>query len=241
MVTVHGVNFLLPPFGGRDEDLPEVLTALKEYFQGKPFEFHGIYEETVERFKRAIPEITDFADDRDNWDYVYLREKLATLSGRKYHSKKNHVNAFKKEYPDYVYEAINETNKAECISFAEKWCEHRESEDPSIKCEFCAIKEALNNMEALGIKGGLIRLNGKVEAFSFGEPLNKDTVVVHVEKANPDIRGLYAIINMEFAAQAFPEAIYLNREEDMGKEGLRKAKESYNPEFMVKKYNTIIK
>ncbi len=241
MVTVKGVNFLLAPFGGRGDDLPRVLADLKEYFQGKPFEFHGIYEATMERFKTYLPELTEYLDDRDNWDYVYLREKLATLSGRKYHSKKNHVNAFKKENPDYAYEPITAANKDECIAFAEVWCEHREEEDPSIKCEMCAIKEALDNMEPLGIKGGLIRLKGKVEAFSFGELLNKDTAVVHVEKANPEIRGLYSIINMEFAANVFPQVTYLNREEDMGKDGLRKAKESYNPEFMVHKYNTIIK
>jgi len=96
-------------------------------------------------------------------------------------------------------------------------------------------------MEVLGIKGGLIRINGQVEAFSFGEKINKETAVVHVEKANPNIRGLYTAINMLFAQNVFPEVTYLNREEDMGKEGLRTAKESYHPEFMVEKYNIVVK
>jgi len=240
-VTVKDVTFVLPAFGGIDKDLPLVVDALKEYFQGQPFEIHGIYEETIERFKTFLPMITEYEEDRDNWDYVYLREKLANLSGRKYHSKKNHVNAFKKDYPDYVYEPITMANKDECILFSDKWCEHRLADDKSLKCEFCAIKEALNNLEFLNIKGGLIRINGNIEAFTFGEKQNDELVVVHVEKANPDIRGLYPTINQEFIQNNWTDVKYVNREEDMGKEGLRKAKESYNPEFMVKKYNTIIK
>ncbi|MEA5091886.1 hypothetical protein SDC9_12676 [bioreactor metagenome] len=240
-VTVNDVTFVLPAFGGIDEDLPLVIDALKEYFQGQPFEIHGIYEETIERFKTFLPNITEYQEDRDNWDYVYLREKLATLSGRKYHGKKNHVNSFRKEHPDYVYEPITLANKDECITFSDKWCESRLAEDESLKCEFCAIKEALNNFEVLNIEGGLIRINGEVEAFTFGEKQNDELVIVHVEKANPNIRGLYTVINQEFIQKNWIDVKYVNREEDMGKEGLRKAKESYNPEFMVKKYNTIIK
>jgi len=231
----------MPAFGGISPDLPQVLNTLREYFKGQPFELHGLYKETLERFKTYLPELTDFVPDRDNWDYVYDREKLATLAGRKYHGKKNHANAFFKENPNYVYEPITAANVAECIAFGDKWCERRAETDATIECEFCAIKQALNNMDVLGIKGGLIRLNGQVEAFSFGEKINPQTAVVHVEKANPNIRGLYTVINMLFAQNVFPEIPYLNREEDMGKEGLRTAKESYHPEFMVEKYNTTVK
>jgi len=240
-VTVNNFTFVMPAFGGVSGDLPKMLAELKEYFKGQPFELHGLYKETLDRFKTYLPELTDFIPDRDNWDYVYLREKLATLSGRKYHGKKNHVNAFFKEYPDYVYEPITPANVEECIKFGEQWCERRAETDSTINCEYCAIKQALNNMEVLGIKGGLIRINGQVEAFSFGEKINKETAVVHVEKANPNIRGLYTAINMLFAQNVFPEVTYLNREEDMGKEGLRTAKESYHPEFMVEKYNIVVK
>lgn len=239
-VTVNGVTFVLPPFGGKDEDMPLIVNALKEYFGG-PFEFHGIYESTMERFKRTMPEITEYTEDRDNWDYVYDREKLATLSGRKYHSKKNHYNAFIKEHPDYVYEEINAANKDECIAFGKAWCAQRAETDPTIKCEACAIEEGLNNMEFLKIRGGLIRLDGQVKAFTFGEKVSEHTAVVHVEKADPNVRGLFTAINKDFVQNAWPDVQFINREEDMGKEGLRKAKESYNPIFMVKKYNTIIR
>lgn len=236
-VTVNGNTFMLPPFGGVSEDLPKVLDALKEYFGG-PFEIHGVYEHTLERFQKYLPELTGFVEDRDNWDYVYLQEKLATLSGRKYHQKKNHYNAFVKEHPDYVYETITEANKDECIAFGKAWCAEREKTDPSIACESCAIEEGLNNMERLNIRGGLIRLDGQVKAFSFGEKGGQDTAVIHVEKADADIRGLFTAINKEFVDHEWKDVTYINREEDMGKEGLRKAKESYKPEFMVKKYST---
>ena len=220
--------------------MPLIVNALKEYFGG-PFEFHGIYESTMERFKRTMPEITEYTEDRDNWDYVYDREKLATLSGRKYHSKKNHYNAFIKEHPDYVYEEINAANKDECIAFGKAWCAQRAETDPTIKCEACAIEEGLNNMEFLKISGGLIRLDGQVKAFTFWEKVSEHTAVVHVEKADPNVRGLFTAINKDFVQNAWPDVQFINREEDMGKEGLRKAKESYNPIFMVKKYNTIIR
>lgn len=239
--TRDGVNFVLPPFGGIKENLPKVIESLKEYFHNKPFEMHGIYESTKEEFAKYLPEITEYEEDRDNWDYVYLAEKLATLSGRKYHSKKNHLNAFLKEHPEHVYEEITPENVSECIAFSEKWCEKRSTEDPSIKCEYCAIKVALNNFKALELKGGLIRINGEVQAFSFGEKMNDKMAVIHVEKAHPEIRGLYTAINQEFVKNTWTDCLYINREEDMGKESLRKAKESYKPEFMVKKYNTIIK
>ena len=102
-VKRNEVDFFLQPFGGKDEDLPKLFAEIKEYHEGKPFEIHGIYDDGKERLAKAFPEM-EFIEDRDNWDYVYLREKLASLSGRKYHGKKNHYNAFKKEYPDYVYE-----------------------------------------------------------------------------------------------------------------------------------------
>lgn len=238
-VKRNNVDFYLHPFGGKPEDFPEILAELKEHSQGKPFEIHGIYEAEKEKLAEFLPEI-EFIEDRDNWDYVYLREKLAALSGRKYHGQKNHFNAFKKAYPDYVYEPITEANIAECLAFGEKWCDDRIHEDPSLICEKYAISQALNNFDKLGLRGGAIRLNGKIEAFSFGKKINDDTAVLHVEKANHEIRGLYTAINKEFASHAWNDVIYLNREEDMGSEGLRKAKESYHPEFMVKKYSIVM-
>lgn len=238
-VKRNDIDFYLHPFGGKPEDFPKIIDEIKAYSKGEPFEIHGIYEAEKERLEKYLPDV-EFIEDRDNWDYVYLREKLATLSGRKYHGQKNHYNAFKKANPDYVYEPITEANIAECLAFGEKWCDDRVHEDPSLVCEKYAIAQAFNNFAALELRGGAIRINGKIEAFSFGKKINDDTAVLHVEKANHEIRGLYTAINKEFAANAWSDVTYLNREEDMGHEGLRRAKESYHPEFMVKKYSIII-
>lgn len=98
------------------------------------------------------------------------------------------------------------------------------------------VKEAFSHYEALGVKGGAILIDGKVGAFSLGEKLNKDTFVVHIEKANPRIPGLYAAINQEFARNEGAAFSYINREQDLGDEGLRIAKQSYHPSFMIRKY-----
>jgi hypothetical protein len=102
--------------------------------------------------------------------------------------------------------------------------------------ESIAIKEAFSRFEELGVKGGAILINGKVEAFTLGEPLNRDTVVIHIEKANPAFEGLYTLINQAFVEHQWAEYTYINREQDLGEEGLRKAKESYFPHHMINKY-----
>lgn len=238
-VKRNNVDFYIQPFGGRDEDLPRLMQELKEEHRGKPFEMHGIYDFTKERFERVMPGLT-YEEDRDNWDYVYLQEKLATLSGRKLHGQKNHYNAFVKAHPDFVYEPITMDNMMECLNFGERWCDEHMAEDPSLLCEKYAIQEAFLSFEQLELRGGAIRFDGKIQAFSFGKKINDDTAVLHVEKARHDVRGLYTAITKEFAAHAWTDVKYLNREEDMGHPGLREAKQALHPEFMVKKYNVII-
>lgn len=239
-VTRNDVTFVLPPFGGDTKDLPLVMEDLKGAFDGKPFEMRGIYEETIACFKTILPEIDNYLEDRDNWDYVYLRENLANLSGRKYHGKKNHANAFRKEYQNYVFHEITKDDILECIAFGDMWCELKGQGDAGLRCEFCALEQALKNLETLNVRGAVIRIDGKIQAFTLGEKINPDMAVIHFEKANPDIRGLYTVINQEFCSNIWQDVTYINREEDMGLEGLRKAKESYKPEFMVKKYTAII-
>ena len=231
-------NFFLPPFCGEDENLPGILKKLYDY--AGPYQIRGVYREIIERFEDVLPGKFIFTLDRSNSDYIYLSANLASLAGRKYHQKKNHVNAFRKAYPNYRYLPMTEDITGECLEFAKRWNEQREDaeDDESLRCEMCAITEALNNFTALGIKGGAIIIDGQVEAMSFGEQLNADTAVIHVEKANPEIRGLYAVINQEFCQRAWSEIKYINREEDMGIEGLRRAKLSYHPKYLLDKFVT---
>lgn len=186
----------------------------------------------------------EVTDDRDNADYVYLAEKLISLSGRKLHSKKNHLNAFHKLYPQAEYLPITKNLIPACRKELESWYAMRKEEledDPFIGYERAAIHEVFDNYEDFKLQGGVIRIDGRVVAFTFGEQLNTDTAVIHVEKADPNVRGAYPAINQGFVANAWSQMTYINREEDMGLPGLRKAKESYKPEKMIEKFNAVVK
>ena len=174
--------------------------------------------------------------DRDNSDYVYSTLDLIQLSGRKYHRKKNHLNRFLKNY-QFEYRDLD-MELVECfIDMQEEWCQMKECVDkPDLLSEDYAINMALTHFEELDYRGGAIQIDYKIEAFSLGESLNTDTAVIHIEKANPDIPGLYSAINQFFCSNRWAEKEYINREQDMGIEGLRKAKESYHPHHMVNKY-----
>lgn len=175
-------------------------------------------------------------EDRANSDYVYSTMDLIELSGRKYHRKKNHLNRFLKNY-EFEYLELD-LELVECfIDLQEEWCQMKECvESPGLLAEDYAIHKALTHFEDLDFTGGAIKVEGRMEAFSLGERLNPDTAVIHIEKANPKIPGLYSAINQLSCQNAWAEIDYINREQDLGIEGLRKAKESYHPHHMVTKY-----
>lgn len=169
-------------------------------------------------------------------DYVYLTEDLINLSGRKYHQKKNHLNQFIKNY-DFECVVMDSTIVRKVLDMQESWCELREcSLDSSLSNEDLAVFEALTNFDLLGFSGLAILINNKVAAFNIGEPLNPETMVIHIEKADPEIRGLYTAVNQIFCRVIGKDKRFINREQDLGREGLRKAKLSYKPHHMVDKY-----
>jgi hypothetical protein len=179
--------------------------------------------------------------DRDNSDYVYGTEDLINLEGNKYHGKKNHINKFKKNH-SYEYSPLTPELVEQCLALEAQWCDIRHCElYPGLAGEERAIYEALTNMNHLDFKGGVILVNGKVEAFALGELLNPETAVIHIEKANPAFEGLYQLINQEFCAHEWAEVPFVNREQDLGEEGLRKAKLSYHPHHLVNKYTVTLK
>jgi uncharacterized protein len=178
--------------------------------------------------------------DRDNSDYLYRTENLIQLSGNRYHSQKNHVNRFKKN-PHWDYQPLTPSLVTECLNLQEAWCRLRQcDESPSLQNEEQAILEAFKHIDALPYRGCVIRIGGKVEAFTLGELLNPDTVVIHLEKANPEIQGLYALINQQFLEKEWSGVPLVNREQDLGEPGLRKAKESYHPESLVEKFTLFV-
>ena len=175
--------------------------------------------------------------DRNQSDYVYLVEDLATLKGRKYHRKRNHIKQFTGKY-SFQYVPLAPEWISECLHLQDAWCDIRKCDaTPGLASEALAVKEALTNFETLGIRGGAIRIDGRVEAFTLGEPLNSDTVVIHIEKTNPAYDRLYPTINRSFLEKEWSGYRYVNREQDLGEEGLRKAKESYFPHHMENKYS----
>ncbi len=208
----------------------------------KPFKITNITEEDKNFLIENYPEKFKFSTDMNTWDYVYSYEKLSELKGRKLSPKRNHINKFLSKYPDYKYEKISEENIDDCYKMNLEWCELNDcGKSQSLKNEACAIKEYFKYFKELKMVGGLIKIDGKVVAFTFGEEVNKDMFVVHVEKAFYDIDGAYPIINREFVRNSLSSYKWVNREEDMGSEGLRKAKNSYYPDFMVKKYTAVLK
>ena len=173
---------------------------------------------------------------RERFDYIYNSENLIELKGKKYHSKRNFINRFKKENTNWCYEDITDENILECRKMYSKWrnLEINQEKDQDNE-EKCALKKALYNYNELGLKGGLIRSNEKVIAFTIGEELTKEIFVIHFEKADARTIGAYPIINNEFAKAKLSSYKYINREEDIGEEGLRKSKLSYNPQILLEK------
>ena len=193
-----------------------------------------VTKDFVDRY--VDPEQYKIAKDPDNSDYVYLADDLINLPGNKYHAKRNLISRFMKDY-DFEYRDLDLDLVHCCLNLQESWCEVKDcGESPALMAEDMAIYEAMKNYGELDYKGGVILIDSKVGAFSLGEMLNPDTVVIHIEKANPDIPGLYAVINQLFCKEAWSQAKYVNREQDLGVEGLRKAKKSYYPHHMVEKF-----
>jgi hypothetical protein len=195
--------------------------------------------------QRLVLEIKDASDlliepTRDHFDYVYRTEDLIKLAGRKYHSKKNHLNRFMRDQ-SFSYDSLKQDHLEACLKLVETWCQwHRCEEDMNLLNEWEAVRQALNHFDNLKIEGGVILIQDKVEAFTLGELLNDQIAVIHVEKANPEIPGLYAAINQQFCERSWQKVTYINREQDLGEPGLRKAKLSYHPERLVEKFRIIL-
>lgn len=231
-----GEAYALPPVGPASR--LEVTRLLLQWIR----EAKGVAMPRIERADmRLITEIAETPEfsvemTRDHFDYVYEREALATLAGRKYSAKRNHINNFMRTYGDYTYETLTAETASECLDVAHTWCMKRRCEDDlDLLEERDAVFDALQNFVALEVEGGLIRLDGHVQAFTLGELLNDATLVVHIEKADPDIQGLYPLINQQFIQHYSQEVQAVNREQDLGEPGLRRAKESYYPHHLVEK------
>lgn len=224
---------------GEKEDVVKAVKAIID-IEKENTVIRGILDYHIPFLIDNFGDIFDFSYNRNESDYIYLSENLISLSGKKYQSKRNLIKRFK-DNPNWSFEPITHKNVNECINLNHIWSDSKNvdvSED--MRIEIGAANTALAHFDALGLKGGLIRQNEKVVAYSIGEKLTDDTFVIHFEKAL-DIKGCYQTINNEFASAYCKDFKYVNREEDAGEEGLRKAKLSYNPEILLHKYEARIK
>lgn len=241
-IPVKGRPYVLPPIGkGTSTDFRRVIGELEAYFKemGWRLVFKKVPEDDLPLFKELGVPDEKIVHDRDNSDYIYFSQDLISLKGKKYDGKRNHINRFKREH-SFEYIRLDSGNIGECKRIAEEWCRAREHDCCSgLSCEKDANKELLDNYDALNLRGALIKVDGRFEAFSVGEMLNEDTAVIHIEKANFGINGLYTLINQQFSENEWRGSTYINREQDLGREGLRKAKLSYNPKGFINKYDII--
>lgn len=227
--------FLLP-FG---KDIKKGVTILKEYCKKEniPLCFLAAEGERLDAFNSIFSEEFSQTESRDDFEYLYLSEKLINLSGKAFHSKRNHISAFTKKN-DWCYKSLSQEILPDIFKMSDEWLSLASDnpEQTSLISENKAIKELLPNFEALGIKGGGIYVDGKLIAFTFGSKINDKVFDVQVEKALPQFRSAYTLINNQFVKNELSSFKYINREDDMGIEGLRKAKLSYHPEILLKKY-----
>lgn len=238
---VKGELVYMMPIG--NGDLEKALGALREDArqEGQPLCLLGICAGMCSELEAYMPDRFQFTADRDYADYIYLRTDLATLSGKKFQAKRNHVNKFKRTY-NYEYSPITPDLIQECLDLEAEWCKANNCDQhEGTGNERRALVYALHNFEELGLTGGILHVDGKIAAFTFGMPINQDTFGVSVEKADTSIDGAYAMINYEFANHIPEQYTYINREEDLGIEGLRKAKLSYQPTIILEKYVACLK
>jgi hypothetical protein len=226
--------YFFPPVG------PDPLKIMMNIFEiVKEAEFHRVPEniyqllinqDTLSRFNLMIVE------DRDNWDYVYEVEKLINLPGNQYRQNRRWLNKFFDNY-EYEFKILTEDLIDICKKLQLEWCLMRDcEEDEGLKQEQEAIYEALDNFKTLGFKGAIICIDNRCAAYTFGEMLNSDTLVIHIEKAHIQYEGAYQAINNLFLKAFWENVRFVNREQDLGVAGLRRAKESYKPISMVKKW-----
>lgn len=247
------------PIGGDESSKLHSLKALESYAKAHGFSLH--FERTEVRnlplLRQAFPSITT-EPTPNHFDYVYSVEELIALNGRKFHKKKNHLNNFLQRY-EWELEPITQANAKELAKVARIWLDSNPAKSDDLELEYLGICAALESFELLGLQGIAVRAREKLTlgsnnidsamlessalpiiAFSFGEAINDEMAVIHIEKAAPNIIGAYQIINQQLLARCFSSLRYANREEDLGIPGLRQAKRGYNPIFMVEKFRAIL-
>lgn len=222
---------------GDGDVAPSIELLLEEaHARGEKLVIRGLTDKTLDEFFPLYGDRFEIIEDRDNADYIYTAEKLCNLPGRHLASKRNHINKFERN-GDWEFVKLCPDNMTAAKDFVSEF--YKEKDDPELAEEAVAINEMFAHYDELGFIGGLLYQNGKPVAFTAGTALDDAVFDVHFEKALPNVEGAYTMVNREFArlvVNELPEIGAFNREEDMGLEGLRKAKLSYHPDILLMKY-----
>jgi uncharacterized protein len=235
---------LTMPLGelGRD-DLLAIVEKAAPWFarKGSPVKVMYIDEPLLPLFQDLPGFSVRTWFDEDFSDYVYDAESLRTLAGSSLHGQRNHVNRFLREHPDWTCTDVAPADRDDCLRIVADWCAERGFDClDHAKSDFVPIRRVFDAFAELPVHGAMLRAAGKPVAFSLGSRGNAGTAVVHFEKAAAGYRGAYAAISRFTAERAFPEASFVNREEDMGNDGIRAAKAALGPMAKLRKYNALI-
>lgn len=243
-IDIEGKGYFMEPLGYTNENLKDIVDVLIDYkdHHKVKYLFKEIEKDFIEKLKNIYGDRENIfiEKDRDKFDYLYESKKLIDLSGKKLRKKKNHYNYFIKHY-DYKVKDFNEKNVIdEVIKSAEKWYDRKEEHKKELLSELDGIKDACRNMDKLNLKGIALYVNDEIIGFTIGETMSEKLAIIHIEKADPEIRGSYNFINRTFIENYFKDVDIINREEDLGIQGLRKAKLSYDPIDLEEKYEVIV-
>lgn len=225
--------------GDKRAALEEIFRDARE--RGIPCRLTSMTEADRQELEEWFPGVFSTRADRDSFDYVYAIDDLADLRGRKFQKKRNHVNRFLQDHPQFQVVPLTPDNLPQAQIMVNNWFCSRSREDPhgDYLLETVAMARAFQNYESLGFQGITLMEGEEILAVTMGTRMAPDTFDVHFEKAREDVEGAYAAVNREFARylrNRYPEVSYLNREDDLGLEGLRKAKLSYNPHHLGEKF-----
>ncbi|MBE7018138.1 MAG: DUF2156 domain-containing protein [Ruminococcaceae bacterium] len=241
-VRAEGEHIPIFPFPIGSGDLKEAIEKLLSYAnsQGYGLVLRGVELRHKEQLEALFPGHFSFVHDRDYDDYIYSAEKLASLSGKKLHGKRNHINRFEATYPDWHFEPLSKEHFPLCRALLDRWETEVSDGEHLVSNERQAIELAFEHFETLSLIGGALFVGERLVAFTVGEVISSDCFNVHFEKADAGTDGAYPMINREFVRyiiKKFPQISYVNREDDMGLENLRKSKLSYRPEIILEKYS----
>lgn len=233
-------TFYAKPLNYKKENLVnliEILMERNENYTDREYLFGDVDQNFIDDLNEYTDYKVEVKEDVDDFEYVYKTSDLVELRGKKYHGKKNHVNTFEKTYSYEIKTITTEEVIKDCLELLHRWHEEvLKTVDKEMCMEIDAIKDIFVELQYLNLESIAIYVDGKLAGFSVGERVNDKLAVIHVERGELEYKGIYSFINRKFLMESFSDTEFVNRQEDTGNEGLRKAKQSYHPSNMVKKY-----